>query len=331
MKNHLQTLLQNQSLSQQDAKEILLQIGTGEINKSQIAAFLMGIQQKGIAVEELAGFREAMLELAIPIDLDEFDAMDLCGTGGDGKDTFNISTTASFVVAGAGQKVAKHGNHGVSSAVGSSTVLEHLGIEFTNDQAKLKSNLEKAGMCYLHAPLFHPAMKYVGPIRKELGIKTFFNLLGPLLNPAKVTKQLTGVYSLPVFKLYEQYFRSTSGRYGIIFDLAVYDEISLTGDFLFSSQYASADEGELFSPSALGLEVFKAEDLSGGNTLEDSAKILINILENKGTKAQTSVVLANAAMALGVARNISIEEAISQAKESLQSGRALMVLKELSK
>jgi anthranilate phosphoribosyltransferase len=331
MKNHLQALTQNQSLSQTDAKEALLQIGRGEINQSQIAAFLMGIQQKGIAVEELAGFREAMLELAIPIDLDEFDAMDLCGTGGDGKDTFNISTTASFVVAGAGQKVAKHGNHGVSSTVGSSTVLEFLGIEFTNDQDKLKSNLEKAGMCYLHAPLFHPAMKYVGPVRKELGIKTFFNLLGPLLNPAKVKKQLTGVYAMDVFRLYEQYFRSTSGRFGIIFDLAVYDEISLTGDFLFSSQYVSADEGELFSPSALGLATFDSKELSGGDTLEESAKILINVLENKGTRAQTSVVLANAAMALGVARNISIEEAMSQARESLESGKALNVLKELSK
>lgn len=331
MKNHLQDLTQNQSLSQTDAKEALLQIGRGEINQSQIAAFLMGIQQKGIAVEELAGFREAMLELAIPIDLEGFDAMDLCGTGGDSKDTFNISTTASFVVAGAGQKVAKHGNHGVSSAVGSSTVLEFLGIEFTNDPDKLKSNLEKAGMCYLHAPLFHPAMKYVGPVRKELGIKTFFNLLGPLLNPAKVKKQLTGVYSMDVFRLYEQYFRSTSGRFGIIFDLAVYDEISLTGDFLFSSQYVSADVGELFSPSALGLETFDPKELSGGNSLEESAKILINVLENTGTKAQTSVVLANAAMALGVARNISIEEAMSQARESLESGKALNVLKELSK
>jgi anthranilate phosphoribosyltransferase len=331
MKNHLQALTQNQSLSQTEAKEALLQIGRGEINQSQIAAFLMGIQQKGIAVEELAGFREAMLELAIPINLEEFDAMDLCGTGGDGKDTFNISTTASFVVAGAGQKVAKHGNHGVSSAVGSSTVLEYLGIEFTNDQDKLKSNLEKAGMCYLHAPLFHPAMKYVGPIRKELGMKTFFNLLGPLLNPAKVKKQLTGVYSMEVFRLYEQYFRTTNNRYGIIFDLAVYDEISLTGDFLFSSQYASADEGELFSPSALGLRTFKSQQLSGGDSIEESAKILTRILKNEGTTAQKSVVLANATMALGVARNISIEEAMSQARESLESGKALKVLIELSK
>ncbi|SOE21877.1 anthranilate phosphoribosyltransferase [Spirosomataceae bacterium TFI 002] len=331
MKNHLQTLTQNQSLSQQEAKEALLQIGKGEVNQSQIAAFLMGIQQKGIAVHELAGFRDAMLELAIPIDLEEFDAMDLCGTGGDGKDTFNISTTASFVVAGAGQKVAKHGNHGVSSSVGSSTVLEHLGIEFTNDQDKLRSNIEKAGMCYLHAPLFHPAMKYVGPVRKELGMKTFFNLLGPLLNPAKVKKQLTGVYSMDVFRLYEQYFRTTNNSYGIIFDLAVYDEISLTGDFLFSSQYASADEGELFSPSALGLKTFKSQQLSGGDSLEESAKILTRILKNEGTTAQKSVVLANATMALGVARNITIEEAMSQAKESLESGKALSVLKQLAK
>ena len=191
MKYYLNQLVEKQSLTKDESKEALLKIGQGEANNSQIAAFLMGIQQKEITVDELEGFREAMLSLAVQINLSDFDAMDIVGTGGDGKDTFNISTTSAFVLAGAGQNVAKHGNHGVSSSVGSSTVLEHLGVKFTNDESYLKQKLETAGICYMHAPLFHPAMKYVAPIRKELGMKTFFNILGPLLNPAKVQKQFS--------------------------------------------------------------------------------------------------------------------------------------------
>lgn len=330
MKTYLNQLIQNQSLTKEEAFAALSKIAAGEVNTSQIAAFLMGIQQKGITAAELEGFREAMLEVAVKIDLSEFDAMDVCGTGGDGKDTFNISTTSAFVVAGAGQKVAKHGNHGVSSSVGSSTVLEHLGVKFTNDADYLRKKLETAGICYLHAPLFHPAMRHVGPVRKELGMKTFFNMLGPLLNPTEVTKQISGVYDLCVFELYEQIFRKTGGRFGVIFDLAVYDEISLTGDFMFSSHFPSADEGELFSPSAFGLEPIKAEEIHGGGSLEESAQIMKDILSNKGTAAQTNVVLANAAMALGVARNIPVKEALSQARESLQSGKALKALKFLA-
>ncbi|KPM48699.1 anthranilate phosphoribosyltransferase [Jiulongibacter sediminis] len=330
MKTYLDQLIQNQSLTKEEAFTALSKIAAGEVNTSQIAAFLMGIQQKGITAIELEGFREAMLEVAVKIDLSEFDAMDVCGTGGDGKDTFNISTTSAFIVAGAGQKVAKHGNHGVSSSVGSSTVLEHLGIKFTNDTDYLKKKLETAGICYLHAPLFHPAMRHVGPVRKELGMKTFFNMLGPLLNPAEVKKQISGVYDLCVFELYEQVFRKLGGRFGVVFDLAVYDEISLTGDFMFSSHFPSADEGELFSPSAFGLEAIKPEEIYGGGSLEESAQIMKNILANKGTMAQTNVVLANAAMALGVARNIPIKKAFAQAKESLESGKALKALQLLA-
>lgn len=329
MKYYLNQLITGQSLTQTEAQEALLQIAGGHVNHAQIAAFLMGIQQKGITAEELLGFREAMLSVANTIDLSDFDAIDVCGTGGDGKDTFNISTTAAFVVAGAGQKVAKHGNHGVSSSVGSSTVLEYLGVKFTNDTDYIKSKIDKAGICYLHAPMFHPAMKHVGPVRKELGIKTFFNILGPLLNPSGVKKQLTGVYDLKVFDLYEQVFGQLGGRFGIIFDLAVYDEVSLTDDFLFSSHFPSADEGELFSPSAFGFEKINAEDLCSGDTVEASAKILIDVLENKGTAAQTNVVLANAALAIGVAQNKSIGASLELAKESLFSGKARAALKEL--
>lgn len=327
MKHYLNQLVDKQSLTKEESKEALLKIGQGEANNSQIAAFLMGIQQKGITVDELEGFREAMLSLAVQIDLSDFDAMDIVGTGGDGKDTFNISTTSAFVIAGAGQNIAKHGNHGVSSSVGSSTVLEHLGVKFTNDESYLKQKLETAGICYMHAPLFHPAMKYVAPIRKELGMKTFFNILGPLLNPAKVQKQFSGVYNLPVFDLYAQLFSRTAAKFAIIYDLAGYDEVSLTDDFQISS-HTNKDKS-IISPKNLGFDLHQQSDIYGGGTIEESAEILLNVLNNKATDAQTNVVLANAGFALSIAKDISIEEGIAQAKESIESGKALNSMKKL--
>ena len=328
MKPYLNQLIDNQNLTTQQAQEALLKIGQGEVNNSQIAAFLMGIQQKGITVDELGGFRDAMLSLAVQTDLSDFDAMDIVGTGGDGKDTFNISTTSAFVIAGAGQHIAKHGNHGVSSSVGSSTVLEHLGVKFTNDESYLKQKLETAGICYMHAPLFHPAMKYVAPIRKELGMKTFFNILGPLLNPAKVQKQFSGVYSLRVFDLYAQLFGRTAAKFAIIYDLAGYDEVSLTNDFQISS-HTNKDKS-IISPKSLGFDLQQQSDIYGGGTIEESATILINILKNTATEAQTNVVLANAGFALSIAKDLSIEEGIAQAKESLLSGKAYLCLKKLT-
>jgi anthranilate phosphoribosyltransferase len=328
MKQYLNQLIDNQHLTTNESKESLLKIGRGEANNSQIAAFLMGIQQKGITVDELEGFREAMLELAVKIDLSDFDAIDIVGTGGDGKDTFNISTTSAFVIAGAGQNIAKHGNHGVSSAVGSSTVLEYLGVKFSNDENYLNQKLETSGICYMHAPLFHPAMKYVAPIRKELGMKTFFNILGPLLNPAKVQKQFSGVYNLAVFDLYAQLFGRTAAKFGIIYDLAGYDEVSLTNDFQISTHINS--EKSLYSPQDLGFSVIQQSDIYGGGTLEESARILLNVLKNEATEAQTNVVLANAGLALSIAKDISIEEGIAQAKESLLSGKAYLCLKKLT-
>jgi anthranilate phosphoribosyltransferase len=328
MKPYLNQLIDKQNLTILQAQEALLKIGQGEANNSQIAAFLMGIQQKGITVDELEGFREAMLSLAVHIDLSDFDAMDIVGTGGDGKDTFNISTTSAFVLAGAGQNVAKHGNHGVSSSVGSSTVLEYLGVKFSNEESYLKQKLETAGICYMHAPLFHPAMKYVAPIRKELGMKTFFNILGPLLNPAKVQKQFSGVYNLPVFDLYAQLFGRTSAKFAIIYDLAGYDEISLTNDFQISS-YINKDKS-IISPKSLGFDLQQQSDIYGGGTIEESAEILLNVLNNKATAAQNNVVLANAGLALSIAKDISIEEGIDQAKESLLSGKAYLCLKKLT-
>ena len=328
MKQYLNKLVDKQSLTKDESKEALLKIGQGEANNSQIAAFLMGIQQKGITVDELEGFREAMLSLAVQIDLSAFDAMDIVGTGGDGKDTFNISTTSAFVIAGAGQNVAKHGNHGVSSAVGSSTVLEYLGVKFTNDESYLKQKLETAGICYMHAPLFHPAMKYVAPIRKELGMKTFFNILGPLLNPAKVQKQFSGVYNLPVFDLYTQLFSRTAAKFAIIYDLAGYDEVSLTDDFQISTH--TNNEKTIVSPKNLGFSLQQQSDIYGGGTIEESAEILLNVLNNKATEAQINVVLANAGFALSIAKNMSIAEGIDHAKESLLSGKAYLCLKKLT-
>ena len=326
MKQTLQHLLNHQTLSKTEAHETLLGIGKGEFNPSQIASFLTVFAMRGITIDELSGFREAMLELCVAIDLSAFDPMDVCGTGGDGKDTFNISTLSAFVVAGAGQRVAKHGNHGVSSAVGSSTVLEHLGIKFTNDKDYLTRKIENAGLCYLHAPLFHPAMKYVAPIRKELGIKTFFNMLGPIINPAFPQKQLAGVFSLELARLYAYLLQETNQNYLILHGLDGYDEISLTGDFKMISRKTE----QILTPQDLGFTVLKASELSGGDTLEDSAKIFVNVLENKSTAAQKNVVLANAGMALKAAKPaFSIEEAIATACESLESGRALDCFKKL--
>jgi anthranilate phosphoribosyltransferase len=327
MKEYLQKLIAGQDLSEQDAQAAMTLIGSGEVTEVQIAAFLMGVQQKGLTVSELVGFRAAMLDLAIKIDLTEFDAMDVCGTGGDGKDTFNISTTAAFIVAGAGQKVAKHGNHGLSSSVGSSTVLEKLGVQFSTDAGFIKSKLEQAGICYMHAPLFHPAMRFVGPVRKAIGVKTVFNILGPLLNPARVQCQLTGVSDMKTYGLYTELFRQTDARFGVLHALDGYDEISLTGPFML----ATKDFSKEINVIELGLNACKPTDLSGGGGLEESAQIVLDILENRGSQAQTEAVIANAGVALSVAKNVSLTEGIEMAWESLKSGKARLVLKELVK
>jgi anthranilate phosphoribosyltransferase len=323
MKQLLQKRLENQVLTKEESVEALLKIGNGEVNPAQIAAFLTSYAINPPNVVELEGFREAMLQLAVRIDLSAFDAMDVCGTGGDGKDTFNISTTSAFVIAGTGQKIAKNGNHGVSSAVGSSTVLENLGAKFTNDADFLKHKIETSNVCYMHAPLFHPAMKYVAPVRKELGFKTFFNILGPLLNPSGIQKQLTGTFNLTVAEIYAQLFGRSEAKFGIIHSLDGYDEISLTGDF----QYITRSGSQIVSPSFLGFEKIDASELHGGNSLEDSAQILVNILKNEGTKAHTSVVLANSAVALSAVNGLIFDDALAQARESLESGRAYECLR----
>ncbi|WP_019988884.1 anthranilate phosphoribosyltransferase [Rudanella lutea] len=320
MKAILNHLFEHKTLTKEQANQVLLGIGRGEYNTAQIASFLTVYMMRSIRIEEMEGFRDAMLELCLPVDLSAYDPMDLCGTGGDGKDTFNISTLSAFVVAGAGQCVAKHGNHGVSSMCGSSTVMEYLGYKFTNDVGELERRIETAGICFLHAPLFHPAMKNVAPIRRDLGVKTFFNVLGPMINPTKPRKQLVGVFNLELARLYAYLYQQTDTRFSVIHALDGYDEISLTGPFKVISNRTE----EMLSPSHLGLETLSAESLSGGETVEESAQIFMRVLKDEATPAQKQAVLANSAMALLVSdRAATREEAVALAKESIESGRAL--------
>lgn len=322
MKDILNQLIEHRTLTQGQAREVLKNLATGSYNTSQIAAFMTVYLMRSITVEELGGFREAMLELCIPVEISEYDAMDLCGTGGDGKDTFNISTLASFVVAGAGQNVAKHGNTGVSSICGSSNLMAYFGYQFTNEIGQIRRGLDEAGICFLHAPLFHPAMKNVAPIRKELGVKTFFNMLGPMVNPSFPKKQLVGVFSLELARLYGYLYQEMEGRFSILHALDGYDEISLTGPFKIISNVGE----KVLHPENLGLPQLSPESILGGETVEESAKIFESILKGKGTLSQNSVVLANAAAALVTAREgLSFPEAVAIAEEVLLSGKALQV------
>lgn len=326
MKAILNHLFEYKYLTKDQAREVLLGIGRGEYNPAQIASFLTVFMMRSLRLEELEGFRDAMLELCLPVDLAAYDPMDLCGTGGDGKDTFNISTLSSFVVAGAGQRVAKHGNHGVSSLVGSSTVMEHLGYRFTNDVGELQRKMETAGICFLHAPLFHPAMKNVAPIRKDLGVKTFFNVLGPMINPARPVKQLVGVFSLELARLYAYLYQQTDKQFMILHALDGYDEISLTGAFKVITNKTE----QVLDPEHLGLDILTPESLAGGQTLDQSARIFLNVLNDESTHSQKQAVLANSAMGLMAAGKAETnEEAVAMARESLESKRALACFKKL--
>ena len=325
MKEILNELFEHKSLSYEKAKEILTNIGQGKYNQSQIAAFLTVYLMRSITIDELAGFRDALLDLCVKVDLSSFETIDLCGTGGDGKDTFNISTLTSFIVAGAGYKVSKHGNYGVSSGVGSSNMLEYLGYKFTNDPSKIKKAIDKAGICFLHAPLFHPAMKNVGPVRRELKAKTFFNILGPMVNPSFPQNQMVGVYNLEVARLYAYLYQKSDKNFAIIHNLDAYDEVSLTDNFKRITQTSD----EILSPDYFGFEKIKPEQIASGGNVEQAAKIFIDILEGKGSDAQTNVVLANAALAIRLMNKKTIGDCLEEARESLDSGRAHKSLKTL--
>ena len=326
MKAILSHLFEYKVLTKQQSKEILIGISSGRYSNSEIASFLTIYAMRSITVEELEGFRDAMLEMCLAVDLSGYDPIDVCGTGGDGKDTFNISTLSCFVVAGAGQNVAKHGNHGVSSLCGSSTVLEYLGAKFTNDKGILERQISEAGVCFLHAPLFHPAMKNVAPVRRELGVKTFFNMLGPMVNPVSPKKQLVGVFSLELARLFAYLYQQTDKQFLVLHALDGYDEVSLTGAF----KIITAHTEQVLTPSHLGLATLRAEDLSGGDTVEASAKIFMSVLNDEATFSQKQAVLANSALALHCANPaLSLTDAVAIAKESIESKKALKSFKKL--
>ncbi|MGY3792795.1 anthranilate phosphoribosyltransferase [Aquimarina sp. 433] len=325
MKALLNRLINHETISKEEAKQVLVNISQGAYNQSQIASFLTVYMMRSITVEELEGFRDALLELCIAVDLSEYNPIDLCGTGGDGKDTFNISTLSSFVSAGAGIKVTKHGNYGVSSKCGSSNVMEHLGIKFSNDKDFLKKSIDEAGICVLHAPLFHPAMKNVAPIRRELGVKTFFNMLGPMVNPAFPKNQIVGVFNLELARMYGYLYQNTDKNFTIIHALDGYDEISLTG----STKTISNNTEGMLTPEDFGVQALQMEDIVGGDSVEESATIFMNILSGKGTQAQNDVVCANAGMAIATVEGLQPKEGFEKAKESLLSGKGLTALKKV--
>jgi anthranilate phosphoribosyltransferase len=326
MKKILQYLFEHKSLSREQSRDVLTRIAKGEFHESEMAAFITVFLMRSITIGELQGFRDALLDLCVRVDLDGYDTIDIVGTGGDGKNTFNISTLACFIVAGAGQKVAKHGNYGASSISGASNVMEQLGYTFKNDSGRLHKEVGSAGICFLHAPLFHPALKTVGPIRKSLGVRTFFNMLGPMVNPAFPATQLVGVYNLEMARIYQYLLQSSESRFTIIHSLDGYDEISLTGD-----TKVITNKGEkIMTPEELGKRMVNATDIYGGNTVEEAAKIFVKILKVEGSWAQNAVVLANAAMALyatGVYKEY--EDAYAAAVESLESRKAYGALEQL--
>jgi anthranilate phosphoribosyltransferase len=326
MKKILNYLLEHKTLSREAAKDVLLQMSEGKFNDSELAAFITVFLMRSITINELLGFRDALLSLCVKVDLGNHQVIDIVGTGGDGKNTFNISTLACFIVAGAGEKVAKHGNYGASSISGSSNVMEQLGYVFTNQSDQLRKELETANICFLHAPLFHPALKVVGPIRRNLGVRTFFNMLGPLVNPAAPTTQLIGVYSLEMARIYNYLLQQTGKPFTIIHSLDGYDEVSLTND----TKVITAAGERMYSARELGKRQVMPHDLYGGDTLEAAAAIFRSIISGKGTWAQNAVVLANAALALaGTGKYANYEEAYQAAVRSLESGAALQSLETL--
>jgi anthranilate phosphoribosyltransferase len=326
MKKILQYLFEHKTLSREQAKDVLLNIGKGNYNEHEVTAFMTVYLMRSVTIEELQGFQDALLELCVKIDLNGFPVIDIVGTGGDGKNTFNISTLSCFIVAGTGQKVAKHGNYGASSISGASNVMEQLGYKFKNDPDRLKKEVDEANICFLHAPLFHPALKTVGHIRKNLGMRTFFNMLGPMVNPAFPPFQLVGVYSLEMARIYNYLLQLTDRAFTIIHGLDGYDEISLTND----TKVITNNGEKIMTPEQLGKRMVNPTDIYGGNSVEEAAKIFTRILKGEGTWAQNAVVLANAAMALHCTGNYkTYDDAYASAVNSLESGKANQALTKL--
>ncbi|MFL5808837.1 MAG: anthranilate phosphoribosyltransferase [Flavisolibacter sp.] len=326
MKKLLKHLFEHKTLSRQQSKEVMLNIAKSVYNDTEITAFITVFLMRSITIDELQGFRDGLLELAVPVDLNGYQVMDIVGTGGDGKNTFNISTLACFIVAGAGKKVAKHGNYGATSVSGASNVMEQLGYKFKNNNDQLKKEVEETNFCFLHAPQFHPALKAVAQIRKNIGFRTFFNMLGPMVNPAKPEYQLVGVYNLEMARIYNYLLQQTGKPFTIIHGLDGYDEISLTND-----TKVITNKGEkVLSAELLGKRTVSASDIQGGNSVDEAAKIFMRILKGEGSWSQNAVVLANAAMALDCTGDFSnYNDAYDAAVESLESGKALQQFQKL--
>jgi len=326
MKKILQRLFEHKTLSKEEAKEIMLNIAKGVYNETELASFITVYLMRSITIGELQGFRDGLLQLAVPVDLNGYEVMDIVGTGGDGKNTFNISTLSCFIVAGAGKKVAKHGNYGASSISGASNVMENLGYKFKNNTDQLKKEIEETNFTFLHAPQFHPALKVVAQTRKNLGFRTFFNMLGPMVNPANPQYQLVGVYSLEMARIYNYLLQQTGKPFTIIHGLDGYDEISLTND-----TKVITNKGEkVLSAVEIGKRIVSPLDIYGGSTVEEAAKIFTRVLKGEGTWAQNAVVLANAAMALNCTDDYkNYDEAYYTAVESLESGKAYQSFQKL--
>lgn len=324
MKQILYKLFEHRYLGRTEALDILQNIVQGKYNDAQIASLITVFLMRNISVEELTGFRDALLEMHIPVDLSEYAPIDIVGTGGDGKNTFNISTAACFVVAGAGYPVVKHGNYGATSVSGASNVMEQHGVQFTSDMSRLRKSMDMCNIAYLHAPLFNSAMKAVAPVRKALGVRTFFNMLGPLVNPALPKYQLLGVYNLPLLRLYNYVFQESDTRFAVVHGLDGYDEISLTGEF----KVATSTTETIYTPESIGFNRYCEQDLDGGKSPDEAARIFDRVLQGEATPAQTDCVIANAAFAIQVIEpEKSLADCIALARESMESGRALKTLK----
>jgi len=322
MKQILNRLFDHQSLTRAEAADVMINIAAGKYNESQIAAFISVYLMRSIELDEVIGFRDALLSMAVQMDLSEFDPLDIVGTGGDGKNTFNISTCSCFAVAGAGYKVAKHGNYGATSVSGSSNVLEYFGAKFTTDLNVVKRSLDEAGFAYLHAPFCNPAMKNVAPVRKNLGVRTFFNVLGPLISPVRPNYQSLGVYSLKMMRLYTYIYQNLGCQYSIVHSLDGYDEISLTDTCKIVN-----NSGEfVYTPEELGFKKIEQKELWGGYTVAEAAQIFMNVLENKATEAQRNAVIINSAFTIQTrCPQKPLEQCKAEASESLESGQAKKV------
>ncbi len=324
MKQILYKLFEHRYLGRTEARDILQNIVQGKYNDAQIASLITVFLMRNISVEELTGFRDALLEMRIPVDLSEYAPIDIVGTGGDGKNTFNISTAACFVVAGAGYPVVKHGNYGATSVSGASNVMEQHGVQFTSDMSRLRKSMDMCNIAYLHAPLFNSAMKAVALVRKALGVRTFFNMLGPLVNPALPKYQLLGVYNLPLLRLYNYVFQESDTRFAVVHGLDGYDEISLTGEF----KVATSTTETIYTPESIGFNRYCEQDLDGGKSPDEAARIFDRVLQGEATPAQADCVIANAAFAIRVIEpEKSLADCIALARESMESGRALKTLK----